>query len=102
MTGKEVIFKMNGKEIVSTVVTVMTVVILVVVAALIVGTFLSQTVFSSLTIINTTELSSNFGLFVTGLVAFLAIIGTVAGIVWLVSVIKPLFDKKNGLQSITA
>ena len=93
---------MEGKGIIKTVTTVMVVVIMVVLAALIVGTFLSQTVFSSLTIINTTALSESFGLFVTGLIAFLAIMGTVAGIAWLVSVIKPLFDKKSGLQGITA
>lgn len=93
---------MEGKDIIKTVTTVMVVVIMVVLAALIVGTFLSQTVFTSLTLINTTELSDSFGLFVTGLVAFLGIMGTVAGITWLVSVIKPLFDKKGGLQNIAA
>lgn len=93
---------MEGKTIVNAVVTVMTVVILVVVAALIVGTFLANTVFSSLTIINTTEIASAFGLFVTGLIGFLAIIGTILGLVWLVSYIKNLFDKKQGLQALSA
>ena len=93
---------MEGKKIIEAVVTVMVVVILIVIAALIVGTILGNTIFSSLTIINITELSENFGLFVTGLVAFLAIIGTVVGILWLVSYIKPMFDKKEGLQSLSA
>lgn len=93
---------MDGKQIVNAVVTVMTVVILVVVAALIVGTILDSAIFSALTIINVTEISDSFGLFVTGLIAFLAIIGTVVGIVWLVGYIKTLFDKKQGLQSLSA
>lgn len=91
-----------AKRIVNAVVTVMVVVILVVVSALIVGTILANSTFSSLTIINVTELEDNFGLFVTGLIAFLAIIGTVVGIVWLVSYLKSLFSKDDGLQSITA
>ena len=93
---------MDGKNIIQSVVTVMIVVILVVVAALIIGTLLASTVFSSITIINITELQENFGLFVTGLVAFLAIIGTIVGVVWLVTYVKQLFDKKKGLQSISA
>lgn len=99
---KEVFRTMDGKNIIKTVTTVMVVVIMVVLSALIVGTFLGQSVFSELTIINTTSLSEAFGLFVTGLIAFLAIMGTVAGIAWLVSVIKPLFDRKSGLQGIAA
>ncbi len=51
---------------------------------------------------NVDDLKDDFGLFVTGLIAFLAIIGTIVGIVWLVFYIKQLFDKKSGLQSITA
>lgn len=92
----------SAKRIVNAVVTVMVVVILIVVAALIVGTLLANTVFSSLTIINVTELSNAFGLFVTGLIAFLAIIGTIVGVVWLVSYLKSLFSKEDGLQSISA
>lgn len=92
----------KGKDIIESVTTVMVVVILVVIAALIVGTLLANTIFSSLTIINTTELSANFGTFVTGLIGFLAIIGTIIGVVWLVSFVKKLFDKKEGLQAISA
>ena len=63
---------MDAKAIINAVVTVMVVIILVLIAALIVGTLLGQSVFTSLTIINVTELSDNFGLFVTGQIAFLA------------------------------
>jgi len=93
---------MKGKEILEAITTVMAVVIMVVVSALIIGTILASTVFSSLTIINVTAVSESFGDFVTGLIAFLAIIGTIVGIVWLVFYVKALFDKKTGLQGISA
>ncbi len=93
---------MKGKELMDAVSTVMAVVILVVIAALIVGTILSNTVFSELTIINTTAISTAFGSFVTNLIAFLAVIGTIVGVVWLVMYVKKLFDKREGLQGISA
>ena len=93
---------MEAKQIIEAIVTVMVVVILVVVAALIIGTLLASPIFASITIINVTSLSEQFGLFVTGLIAFLAIIGTIVGVVWLVYYVKALFDKKSGLQSISA
>lgn len=93
---------MKGKDLLNSVVTVMAVVLMVVFAALIIGTILSQTVFSSLTIINTTAISASFGTFVTNLIAFLAVIGTIVGVVWLVMYVKQLFDKKSGLQGISA
>lgn len=93
---------MKGQDIMSGVSTVMAVVILVVISALIVGTILGNTVFSSLTIINTTALGIEFGSFVTNLIAFLAVLGTIVGVVWLVSYVKKLFDKKDGLQGISA
>ena len=93
---------MKGKDLMDSVSTVMAVVILVVIAALIVGTILSNTVFSSLTIINTTAISNSFGTFVTNLIAFLAIMGSIFGIVWLVMYVRRLFDKKEGLQGISA
>lgn len=92
----------QANKIIEAIVTVMVVVILVVVSALIIGTLLASTVFSSITIINVTALQDNFGLFVTGLISFLAIIGTIVGVVWLVFYVKQLFDKQSGLQSITA
>jgi large-conductance mechanosensitive channel len=93
---------MKGQELLNSVVTVMAVVLMVVFAALIIGTILSQTVFSSLTIINTTAVAARFGTFVTNLIAFLAVIGTIVGVVWLVMYVKKLFDKKEGLQGISA
>ena len=93
---------MDGKEIINSVVLVMVIVILIVIAALVVGTILASTIFTSLTIINVTAISDQFGLFVTGLIAFLAIIGTIVGVVWLVYYVKLLFDKKKGLQGIAA
>ena len=93
---------MKGKDIMNSVSIVMAVVILVVIAALIVGTILSNTIFSSLTIINTTAISESFGTFVTNLIAFLAVIGTIVGVVWLVMYVKKLFDKKEGISGITA
>ena len=93
---------MEGKELTKAVTTVMVIVLLVVIAALIVGTVLGNTIFSSLTIINTTAISASFGSFVTNLIAFLAVIGTIVGVVWLVMYVKKLFDKKDGLQNISA
>lgn len=93
---------MKGKDLMDSVSTVMAVVILIVIAALIVGTILANTVFSSLTIINTTAIAESFGSFVTNLIAFLAVIGTIVGVVWLVMYVKKLFDKKEGLQGISA
>jgi len=93
---------MDSKELMKSITTVMAVVIMVVVSALIVGTLLANTVFSSITIINVTELSNNFGFFVSGLIGFLAIIGTIVGVVWLIGYVKQLFDKKTGLQGISA
>lgn len=90
---------MDGKEIMKSVVTVMAVIILVLVSALIVGTLLNQTVFSSLTLINTTAIGESFGSFVTALIGFFAVIGVIIAIVWLIGYIKPLFDKKSGIQS---
>lgn len=94
--------KRGGKEIVEAIGTVIAVVIMAVIGALIIGTLLASTVFSSITIINVTLISAQFGEFITGLLAFLAIIGTVVGVVWLVFYVKSLFDKRTGIQSMTA
>jgi ABC-type uncharacterized transport system fused permease/ATPase subunit len=87
---------MDGKTIMKAVTLVMAVIILVLVSALIVGTLLAQTVFSSLTLINTTWIGEQFGLFVTALLGFLAVIGVIIAIVWLIGYIKPLFSKGWG------
>ena len=48
--------------------------------------------------INITELTDGFSGFVTGIVTFLAVIGIIVGVMWLVSYIKPLFSKDEGIQ----
>jgi hypothetical protein len=79
-----------------------TLVMTVVLFALIIGTLLASTVFTSLTIINTTLISNNFGLFITAVLAFLTIGGTIIGILWLFKYIKPMFSKNEGLAGMTA
>jgi len=56
---------------------------------------------TSLAGVNSTEISEDFGEFVTNLIAFLAIVGTIIGVVWLVYYVRRLFDK-DGLQNISA
>ena len=48
--------------------------------------------------LNTTWIGVQFGLFVTALLGFLAVIGVIIAIVWLISYIKPLFGKE-GIES---
>ncbi len=50
-------------------------------------------------VINLTELTVGFGGFMSGLITFLAVIGIIVGVLWLVLYIKPLFSKQDGLQS---
>ena len=57
---------------------------------------------TSLAGFNATKASEGFGAFVTNLIAFLAVIGTILGVVWLVMYVRKLFDKKEGLQNISA
>jgi len=49
--------------------------------------------------VNTTWLGAQFGLFVTALLGFLAVIGVIIAIVWLIGYIKPLFSKEDGIQT---
>ena len=77
-------------------------VLTIVVYALIIGTLLASTVFSSLTIINTTTISANYGAFVTAILAFLTVGGTIIGIMWFFKYVKPLLSKKEGLSGMTA
>lgn len=88
-----------GKAVMNGVTTVMAVVIITVISALVVGTILTQTVFSSLTIINTTQIEGYFAAFVVGLLGFLSIIGLAYAISWLVGAIRPIFSKEEGIQS---
>ena len=52
--------------------------------------------------LNVSAVASSFGSFVTNLIAFLAIIGTILGVVWLIFYVKSLFDKRTGIQAMTA
>jgi len=56
----------------------------------------------SLAGVNITQISNSFGAFVTNLTAFLTVIGTIVGVIWLVLYVRRLFDKKEGLQGISA
>lgn len=88
-------------EILDAVALVMTVVIFIVIAALIVGTLLSNSVFTAITIVNVTALSASFGSFVTGLVGFIGIIGTILGVLWLVKYVGKMFTGKDSLSSLS-
>lgn len=79
--------------------TVFVVILSILIYGLLAGTLLGLSVFSSLTIINTTELSSAFSGFVTALIGFVTVTGTIIAIVWFFGYIKPLFDKKKGVTS---
>ena len=89
----------GGKQVMRAVTTVVAIAILLLVAALILGSILAQSVFSSLTIINVTDFENQFSAFVTALIGFFAVIGVIVAVVWLVSYIKPLFSKKDGIQT---
>jgi len=54
---------------------------------------------SNLAGINVTNISVQFGAFVTALVGFLAVIGVILAIVWLISYIKPLFSEEEGIHT---
>lgn len=77
-------------------------VLVIVVYALIIGTLLASTVFSSLTIINTTNIAESYGAFVTAILAFLTIGGTIIGIMWFFKYVRPLLSKKEGISGMTA
>jgi len=77
-------------------------VLVIVIYALIIGTLLASTVFSSLTIINTTSISTGYGAFVTAILAFLTVGGTIIGIMWFFKYVRPLLSKKDGISGMTA
>ena len=89
----------RSKAIFGAIALVVGVVILIAIAALIVGSILASTVFTDIDIINVTELTDGFSAFVLGIITFLGIIGIIIGIVWLISYLKPLFSKDEGIQS---
>ena len=57
---------------------------------------------NSLAGFNVSRATTAFGSFVTNLIAFLAVMGTILGVIWLVLYVRRLFDKKEGLQAVTA
>lgn len=88
-------------EVTKEVKTAVSVVIIAVVGALIVGTLLASDVFTSITIVNTTEIGNYFGLFITGILALLGIIGTFVGLAWLLKIVSPFlgFGKSSKARS---
>ena len=51
--------------------------------------------------VNVNTLSTNFGAFITAILAFLTIGGTIIGIVWLLKYVRGLFAKKSGISGMT-
>jgi len=77
-------------------------VLVIVMFALVLGSILGATAFSSITIINVTTLSETYGSAIVAVTAFLAIGGTIIGILFLIKYVVELFDKKKGVGAITA
>ncbi len=74
----------------------------VVVYALVIGSILGSTAFAAITIINVTTLTETYGTAIVAVTAFLVTGATIIGIVWFLKYVKKLFDKKQGLQAMTA
>lgn len=74
----------------------------IVVFALIIGTILGSAAFTSITIVNVTALSAQYGLAITAFIGFFTLIGTIGALVWAFKYIKSLFDKDTGVNSISA
>lgn len=91
----------KGKEILKQMGVMFAVSVLMLFLALVLQTLLNLDVFSSITILNVTALSANLSLFFSGVSAMFGIIGTVLGLVWLVTVLKPIFSKTEGVGAIT-
>ena len=53
----------------------------------------------SCSVLNTTDLEEGFNAFVIGIITFLGVLGIIIGIVWLISYLKPLFSKEDGIQA---
>lgn len=77
-------------------------VLTIVIYALVIGSILGTTAFTAITIINVTALSATYGSAVVALTAFLVVGATIVGIVWFMKYVKSLFDKKTGMQSLSA
>lgn len=53
-------------------------------------------------VIDMAGLTTGFGGFISGIVTFLAVIGIIAGVIWLIGYIRPLFSRKDGIQGFDA
>lgn len=53
-------------------------------------------------VIDIAGLTTGFSGFASGIIAFLAVIGIIIGVMWLVSYIKPLFSKEEGISGFEA
>jgi len=69
--------------------------------ALIIGSIVGLTAFSTLTILNVTELTAQLVVFFGAIVGFVGLVGTFIGIRWLISAIKGS-GKKDSITNISA
>jgi len=69
--------------------------------ALIIGSIVTLTAFSSLTILNVTALTAQLVVFFGAIVGFVGLVGTFIGIRWLISAIKGS-GKKDSITNISA
>lgn len=76
-------------------------VVTLLVYALIIGSIVSATVFSSLTVLNVTTLTTALVGFFAAIIGFIAIVGTFIGLRWLVQAIKGS-GKKDSLTNLSA
>ena len=51
--------------------------------------------------LNVTRIKDDFGLFITGLMGFLGIMGVIIGILWLISYVGKMFNGKDSLNSLS-
>ncbi len=89
----------GGKMAMNAVVIILAIVILLLITGLVAGTLLVQSVFTTSNIINVTEFETQYAAFVSGLIGFFGVLGVIVAIVLLIVFIKPVFDKKDGVQT---
>ena len=71
----------------------------IVIWALLIGSFLGASAFSSITIINVTALSAEYGAGVTNFIGFLGLVFLAGALTWAFSYFKKMIAKKGGLMS---
>jgi len=69
--------------------------------ALVIGSIISLSAFTALTILNVTELTAQLVVFFAAIVGFVGLVGTFIGIRWLISAIKGS-GKKDSITDIQA